>query len=251
MEFRKLKAEEIELRIGTVTAKGVTMLCYKDARVDMNILDETVGAENWQCKYYEVVGNLYCSVGVRSGDLSGWVWKDDCGTESNTEKEKGQASDAFKRACFRFGIGRELYTSPFIFLPCKTKETQPGSKKYKMESAYEFSGAYVSKISYSKNVITAMEIKNKKGITIYNFGGNQQDEPKPIPKIAPSLIEELLVLADEASVKSADICARYGVESLEELSKSDGEKARKSLLKTLEKMPLKSVDLSEELSQNE
>lgn len=119
MEFRKLRPDEIEVRIGQKIGKkkdGISLLLYKDARCDMIILDETVGAENWQ-RHHEVVnGNLFCNVGIyvdRKGDGYGdWVWKQDVGTESNTEREKGQASDAFKRACTNWGIGRELYTGP-------------------------------------------------------------------------------------------------------------------------------------------
>lgn len=117
-KFRLLKPEEIEVRIGMVrqTQKSayVTLLLYKNARCDMSILDETVGAENWQRKQYECKNNLYCSVGIKCGDE--WIWKDDCGSESNVDKEKGEASDAFKRACVNWGIGRELYTTPTIYV---------------------------------------------------------------------------------------------------------------------------------------
>ena len=127
MEFRPLKENEIDVRVGQIYAgKGVTFLLYKNARTDANILDETVGTENWQDKYYEVKGNLYCSVGINTNFdkqkddptvPDRWIWKDDCGSESNMEKEKGEASDAFKRACAtKWSIGRELYTSPFIYV---------------------------------------------------------------------------------------------------------------------------------------
>lgn len=128
--FRDLAANEVSVRVGTVAKGGsyITALLYKDARVDANILDETVGADNWQCKFYECKGNLYCSLGIKKDE---WVWKDDCGTESNTEAEKGEASDAFKRAGFKWGIGRELYTSPFIYIPAVTKQ---GIANYKLNS---------------------------------------------------------------------------------------------------------------------
>lgn len=119
-EFRDLRADEIEVRVQSVKDKGVVLLLYKNARCDMNILDEVVGAENWQREHYECKGNLFCRVGIRvehEGEPAEWVWKSDCGTESNTDAEKGEASDSFKRACFNWGIGRELYTSPFIFVP--------------------------------------------------------------------------------------------------------------------------------------
>ena len=115
MKFRDLTADDIEVRVQSVKQNGLVLLLYKNARVDMNILDETVGPENWQREHYECKGNLFCRVGIKCGDE--WVWKSDCGVESNTEAQKGEASDSFKRACFNWGIGRELYTSPFIWVP--------------------------------------------------------------------------------------------------------------------------------------
>ena len=106
--MRALKPDEIEVRVGTVGAKGCTMLLYKNARVDRQILDDTFGQMNWSCRYEEHKGNLFCSIGVYDAEKKEWVWKEDCGTESNTEKEKGEASDSFKRAGFRWGIGIEL-----------------------------------------------------------------------------------------------------------------------------------------------
>lgn len=102
MNFRLLRADEIDCRISTVSEKGLSLLLYKDARVDMTILDETVGPENWQRSHELINGNLFCNVGIKCGNE--WVWKQDVGTESYTEKEKGQASDSFKRACFNWGI---------------------------------------------------------------------------------------------------------------------------------------------------
>lgn len=116
MEFRLLKADEIECRIASIKEKGLSLLLYKDARVDQNILDETVGSMSWQRRHEVINGNLFCSVGIHCKELDEWIWKQDVGVESYTEKEKGQASDAFKRACFNWGIGRELYTAPFIWI---------------------------------------------------------------------------------------------------------------------------------------
>lgn len=124
LEFRLLTPEDIEVRVAQVTEKGCSLLLYKDARCDMNILDETVGAENWQNKFYEQKGILFCSLGINTNFANPelperWIWKDDAGSESNTEAEKGNASDARKRAGFAFGLGRELYTSPFIWVKAK------------------------------------------------------------------------------------------------------------------------------------
>ena len=140
--MRALKPSEVEVRIGTVGKNGVTLLLYKNARVDMQILDETFGSFGWQRDHKEIKGNLYCGIGVWSCDVDGWVWKWDCGTESNTEKEKGEASDSFKRAGFCWGIGRELYNSPFIFVPVPTEEYTKG--KYKLRDPKDLYGIYVS-----------------------------------------------------------------------------------------------------------
>lgn len=114
MNFRNLTAEDIEVRVQSVKDTGLSLLLYKNARVDMAVLDDAVGAESWQREHYEVKGNMFCKVGILTE--KGWVWKSDCGTESNTEAEKGESSDSFKRACFNWGIGRELYTAPFIWV---------------------------------------------------------------------------------------------------------------------------------------
>lgn len=114
LKFRRLKASEVEARVAQVKEKWLSVLLYKDARVDQNILDETVGPENWQRSHELIGNNLYCTVSIWDKDKEQWIGKQDVGTESNMEAQKGQASDSFKRACFNWGIGRELYTAPFI-----------------------------------------------------------------------------------------------------------------------------------------
>lgn len=156
--MRALKPDEIEVRVGTVGAKGVTMLLYKNARVDRQILDETFGQMNWQDRYSEHKGNLFCSIGVYDADKKEWVWKEDCGTESMTEKEKGEASDAFKRAGFRWGIGIELYSSPFIFMQVATVQDQYNKGKYKLNNPAELRGIYVAEIKTVKGKITALSL---------------------------------------------------------------------------------------------
>ena len=108
LTFRDLKASEIDCRISTVKSNGISLLLYKDARVDQNVLDEAVGPFNWQRSHEVIDGNLYCTVSIYDAEKGIWVSKQDVGKESYTEKEKGQASDSFKRACFNWGIGREL-----------------------------------------------------------------------------------------------------------------------------------------------
>lgn len=131
--FRLLNEDEIECRIGEIykSGAGLTLLLYKTARTDSALLDETVGADRWQNDFKLVSGTLYGGIGIKFD--SEWVWRWDCGTESNVESEKGQASDAFKRAGFKWGIGTELYTSPRIFIPaakCNIREYDGKLKCY-------------------------------------------------------------------------------------------------------------------------
>ena len=159
-KFRDLRADEIECRVQSVKGDGLVLLLYKDARVDMNILDETVGSSNWQREHYECKGNLFCRVGIgiaRQNGESEWVWKSDCGTESNTEAQKGEASDSFKRACFNWGIGRELYTAPNIKVkPEDCTALKQYGDKWKCFDTFE-----VQKIIIENKRICALAIMNK------------------------------------------------------------------------------------------
>ena len=156
-KFRDLREDEIECRVQSVKEKGLVLLLYKDARTDMNILDETVGASNWQDRFYEHKGILFCSLGINTNYENPsapdrWVWKDDAGVESNTEAEKGNASDARKRAGFAWGIGRELYTSPFVWIPADKCNIQNGKC---------FDKFRVEKIRIENKVITGLAIYNE------------------------------------------------------------------------------------------
>lgn len=159
--MRALKAEEIDVRVGQVGDGYVTLLLYKDARVDRAMLDEEFDRMNWACRYSEHKGNLFCSIGVYDPDKKEWVWKEDCGTESQTEKEKGEASDAFKRAGFRWGIGIELYNSPRIYLSAATDKV--GDYKYKLHNPREMNGLFVSYIKTENGKVTALDIAQRAG----------------------------------------------------------------------------------------
>ena len=153
LKFRSLRADEIDVRVAQVTEKGCQLLLYKDARCDMNILDETVGPMDWQRSHSR--DNANCTVQIWDKERGFWVSKEDTGTESNTEKEKGLASDSFKRACFNWGIGRELYTSPFIWV--KAEDVKIIDKNGRKGTYGHFS---VEKIKVDNGVITGLAIKN-------------------------------------------------------------------------------------------
>lgn len=161
-EIRLLRADEIDVRAQQVKENGAVLLLYKDARCDMAILDETFGMLGWQRRHEFKDGNNYCTVSVWNSELAQWITKEDVGTESNTDKEKGQASDAFKRACFNIGIGRELYTAPFIWVNLAANEVFKDAKTGRCSiKGVKFA---VSHIEYDdKRAISALEIVDGKG----------------------------------------------------------------------------------------
>lgn len=172
MEIRLLRADEIEVKIKQVTAKGAFALLYKTARTDMAILDEVFMPWNWTNDYKEIKGNLYCGIGVYMADTKEWVWRWDCGIESREDdgnEKKGEASDAFKRAGTRWGIGRELYTAPMIFIRVSTKEVQAkGKSVYVLENKY--ARFDVKSIEYDdKRRICGLEIVDDKGEVVFKY----------------------------------------------------------------------------------
>lgn len=177
MKFRVLKASEIDCRIQSIGqnrtgAVGTTVLLYKDARVDMNILDETVGAMNWQREHSVVNGNLYCTISIWDEVKKQWISKSDVGTESNTEKEKGQASDSFKRAGFNWGIGRELYSAPFVYIQLDKSEYIERNGKLTSNAKFK-----VKDIAYDENRnIVRLVVIDSKGKVRYTFGENTQQQ---------------------------------------------------------------------------
>lgn len=166
MKFRDLRADEVEVRVQSVKANGFCLLLYKDARCDMSILDEVVGPMDWKREHTR--DNANCIVSIWDGEKEQWISKEDTGTESNTEKAKGLASDSFKRACFNWGIGRELYTAPFIWVNNATyiKESTWNNKKtYKVFEKFE---VYHMKVEDGR--IVELGIQDSKGNKIFRWG---------------------------------------------------------------------------------
>ena len=163
--IRLLKADEIECRISTTTASGCSLLLYKTARTDYSLLDETFGMMGWQNDYRLIDGKMYCGIAIKDNSSGEWIWKWNCGTESNTEAEKGQASDAMKRAGFCWGIGTELYSSPFIWIPrdLLLKYEQVGEKKWRVGDTFR-----VKKIEYNEaQDISDLVIVNQVGDVVF------------------------------------------------------------------------------------
>jgi hypothetical protein len=171
--MRRLEPEEIECRVSQVSEKGCSLLLYKTARVDRAILEESFG-NHWQNDFKVIDGKMYGGIGIYDKELKEWLWRWDCGTESNTEAEKGQASDCFKRAGFKWGIGVELYTAPFIWASVDTKKNEKG----KWELSNKFTKFYVKNIGYdNKGTINNLVIVDDKGNNIFNLG-KKAEKPK-------------------------------------------------------------------------
>lgn len=164
-EIRLLNADEIECRIAVINEKGLSLLLYKDARVDQRILDETFGMFGWKRSHQSIDGNLYCTVEIRDKETGEWIAKQDVGTTGYTEKEKSQASDSFKRACFNWGIGRELYSAPFIWIPASKVQIQKKENKFYCSDNFR-----VVSIAYSESrEIAELQIASDRGGIIFEW----------------------------------------------------------------------------------
>lgn len=227
--FRDLTADEIECRVAQISDKGCTLLLYKDARVDMNILDETFGVCGWQREHTLIGDRLYCTVKIRDKDTGEWIAKQDVGTESYTEKEKGQASDSFKRACVNIGIGRELYTAPFIRV--SADKYQVSQKNGKPTTYDRFK---VSDIAIKDKKITGLAIINQRtDAIVYTFGSlYKKDAPAqtnkpaaskaknvdPNRKINAKTVEALEGLIAKTNSDRDAMLGFYGVDKLEDMT---------------------------------
>lgn len=222
--FRLLRADEIDCRVAQVFKNGTcTLLLYKDARCDMNILDETVGTYNWNREHTLIDGQLFCRVGVRevdeNGYTSGFVYKEDVGTESYTEAEKGRASDSFKRACVNWGIGRELYSAPRITVPCTVKEVNGKLKTYDQFA--------VTEIGYDDRENINLLSITKDGAEVYRY-----DKSKETTKPTETHLRALRAAMINKGIGEADVCKRYKVARLEDLTMDLYYKAAKAVEKS-------------------
>lgn len=185
IEFRPLRADEIDVRVSLVSQKGCALILYKDARCDQIILDETVGAMNWQRHHSR--DNANCTVSIWDAEKAQWIEKEDTGTESNTEKEKGLASDSFKRACFNWGIGRELYTAPFIWIPVEGCNIEQINGKWTTKDRFKVTALEIE----GKKIVGLQIMNTKRGVNVFSFGtcnGNTSYNAPSKPTDAPEVI---------------------------------------------------------------
>ena len=251
LEFRALRADEIEVRVASVREDGLSLLLYKDARVDQNVLDETVGPMNWQRHHSRE--NKNCTVSIWDEDKQQWIEKEDTGTESYTEAEKGLASDSFKRACFNWGIGRELYTAPFIWVKASDCNIKKSPKNGNLGCYDRF---YVAYIDTAGGKITSLAIANgsKGNMMVYTLGKmeEKQEEAKPEarPEIKPRTISEkekadLIVLAKKAGVDVTILLQQAQVQDLMELSYTAGAQMAEALKRKIHRAALEAKNGAE------
>ena len=217
--FRKLKASEIDARVSTVSQRGCSILLYKDARVDQKLLDETFGVFGWQRSHQLIGDRLYCTVEVWDDEKLQWIAKQDVGTESYTEKEKGQASDSFKRACFNLGIGRELYTAPFIWIDSTKCKIEEKNGKFTTYDRFE-----VKDIRYDEEGnISYLEILNAKTrAVVYTFGKYSNDSNKTSRNATDALTAVQLKAVRNALEKRGKseegLCQYFKIQKLEDMT---------------------------------
>ena len=236
---RLLKADEIECRISMINEKGLSLLLYKDARVDQRILDETFGAFGWKRSHQCIDGNLYCTVEVFDKETMQWIAKQDVGTMGYTEKEKSQASDSFKRACFNWGIGRELYSAPFIWIPAgkvsiQMKEGSNKEKRYYCNDRFS-----VISITYNNDrEIAGLVINNDKDQIIYELKakadmGSRKEKVEPKGKkesgqqkqeakkegISKEQMDSLQAELDRTGVTMETVQGRYQIQEPQSMSR--------------------------------
>lgn len=242
-KIRCLKPEEIEIRVQTISEKGVQLLLYKDSRCDKRILDETFGINGWKNKYEEIKGNLFCTISIWDDEKKQWIDKCDCGVESNGtdgNEKKGEASDSFKRAGFNVGIGRELYTRLFYFASVPTRKNEKG----KYELVNKFEKFTVSEISTNEETekIEKIKIADSKGNIVFSYGYSKpttkKEEISKIDKPA-EMIEEgqitaiRILLKDHEELKQS-LYKKLGITSSKEMPNKITKAQATSLIKQLQ-----------------
>lgn len=246
--IRLLRADEIECRVSTINEKGISLLLFKDARVDQKILDEAFGPLGWKRTHQSIDGNLYCTVEVWDGEKQQWVAKQDVGIAGYAEKEKGQASDSFKRACFNWGVGRELYTAPFLWVPAVKADIRSKDGRYVTPDRF-----HVQSIAYNEQrEIAALTIINNRGQTVFAMGrAEAPEEAKPAkeagtvpetkaPEKASTTRKAITVRQKKALEKELErtgvameaVLERYRIQKLEQMTPEIYQNAMNSLKKT-------------------
>lgn len=252
LKFRALKAEEIEVRIGSVNENGLSLLLYMDARAAALLLDETVGPMNWRCSYRDINNKMYCSVDIYDKDKNEWVFKENVGTESNTEAEKGEASDALKRSVATWGV-RELYTAPFMWIESgqlknHKKQTFNGKDVWKSKDNFLVSDVQIDIDGYSRR-ITKLEIKNMStGQVCFEWSidkGQKKTAPKKekVEKKSESVTVTMYATEEQKEILTkvykgenlTKLCEANGINNIDELPFVKAENLIKKLQERMNK----------------
>ena len=222
LDFRNLKADEIEVRVGNVAKDKtwITLLLFQNSRVAMDLLDETVGKENWKREHSR--DNKNCTISIWDEEKEQWIGKEDTGVESFSDKEKGLASDSFKRAAVNWGIGRSLYSAPTIYLYGNSDQLK--NNKYS-----------VKEIGYDDNdKINKLIIEDKKGSIVYTYPKKMsnvtvqrpQASVQPKTNVQPKTIstaqqKRLFAIANGNNEVVRNVISRYKYEKTEQIKMSD------------------------------
>lgn len=216
--------------------------------MDQRILDETFGAFGWKRSHQCIDGNLYCTVEVYNRETGEWISKQDVGTNGEQQKEKSQASDSFKRACFNWGIGRELYSAPFIWVPASMAGIQKKGDKYYCGGRFS-----VSSITYSaEREITGLVVVNADKQKVYEMKQESDGRKtqsgvdrkqaegtgKPAEQNPAVSTEQMASLEKElqrTGVGMEAVKERYRIDSMETMSGETYRKVMSALAKTASK----------------
>lgn len=229
-KIRNLNPEEIDCRVGAIMEQGISLLLYKDARVDQTILDEVFGIYGWQ-RRHNIIGNeLYCILSIWDDEKQQWVEKEDVGIESDYQKAKGAASDSFKRACFNVGIGRELYSAPFIYIPLNKVRMDDKNGKKAVKDSFSVKSIETS----TDKIITALEIINQRGEIIYTYRLNRKQvqpvrEEESQEPLSTEEIQLLYMELGRTGVSVQQILSRYGITAIQQMDQKTYKKAISAL----------------------
>ena len=215
-QIRLLRADEIECRVGTITDKGLSLLLYKDARVDMNLLNETFSPMGWKKSYQSINGELFCTIEVFDENKQQWIGKQDIGTPSFSESEKGRASDAFKRSAFCWGSGIELYSAPFMWLSSDKYKATKTDKGYKVKDTF-----HVEHIAYNDNrEISEITVVNQNGIKVFEMKAKKVRKKQEDFQLTVEQTSELTNEMKRTGVTLEAVLSRYGLSSLNEMNQT-------------------------------
>ena len=230
-EIRLLRADEIECRVSTINEKGLSLLLFKDARVDQKILDETFTPFGWKRSHQVIDGNLYCTVEIWDGEKKQWIAKQDVGTMSYSEKEKGQASDSFKRACFNWGVGRELYTAPFIWVPADRAKIVRKDDRYSCSERFS-----VQSIEYNEErEICGLCIVNTSGRIVYSMGKIVAAGVSQTAVLEVRQLESLKKELSRTGVTMDTVLNRYHIQTVDQMTEEIYKKAMDCLKRSKDK----------------